>query len=213
MNITKVDFGSLLTYTPRGDEIQHRESRNVMIRLKNDEKLKSGNLISEMIAKMIKENLAEYPFRNYFDGDVVLIPTPKSSLPQKDELWVPQRITKALSEQGLGKSEECLVRETPLPRSSRVSAANRPKASQHYESLKVRELLFKPKEIVLVDDVITRGATSLGAVNRLHEAFPEAKIRVFTVMRTISNSLKFTNYIEPCVGIVSLVGVDAFRNP
>ena len=197
----------------RGNETIHRESRNVMHNLKNDVKLKSGNLMSEAIAKMMKEKLAKYPFSDYFNEDVTLIPIPKSSLPQKDELWVPKRITRALSEQGLGKSEECLVRETPLPRSSRVSAADRPKAFQHFDSLKVRELLFKPKEIVLVDDVITRGATSLGTVNRVSEAFPTAKIRVFAALRTISNSLEFRNYIEPCTGTVSRVGVDAFRSP
>lgn len=79
--------------------------------------------------------------------------------------------------------------------------------------MKVKELLFKPKDIILVDDVITRGATVLGAVNRLAEAFPSARIRVFAVMRTISNSIKFSKIIEPCIGTISLVGTDSVRNP
>ena len=158
------------------------------------------------------EMLVEH-FKEYFNENTILIPTPKSSLPQKDDLWVPQRITSALAGNGLGRSEDCLLRKTPLPRSSKVSAPNRPKASQHYDSMNVRELLFKPKEIVLVDDVITRGATVLGAVNKLAEVFPETKIRVFAVMRTISNSDEFSKIIDPCVGTVSLVGVDTFRSP
>ena len=213
MKISKIKFGSLLTYTPRGNESTHNESRTVMRNLKNDVVLKSGNLMSEKIAQIIKENLGDYPFADYFNENTILIPTPKSSLPQKDDLWVPQRITSALAKTGLGKSEECLFREIPLPRSSKVSAPNRPKASQHYDSMKVKELLFKPKEIVLVDDVITRGATSLGAVNRLAEAFPDAHIHVFAVMRTISNSDEFSKIVDACTGTVSLIGINTSRVP
>ena len=113
----------------------------------------------------------------------------------------------------MGKSEECLIRETPLPRSSKVSASNRPKAFQHYDSMRVRELLFDPKEIVLVDDVITRGTTVLGAVNRLAETFPKAFIRVFAVMRTISNPDDFSKIVDPCTGTISLVRENTFREP
>ena len=213
MEISEIKFGSLLTYTPRGNGSDHNESRTVMRNLKNDVVLKSGNLMSEKIAQIIKENLGDYPFSDYFNENTTLIPIPKSSLPQKDDLWVPQRVTTALAKIGLGKSEECLFRETPLPRSSKVSAPNRPKTSQHYDSMKVKELLFKPKEIILVDDVITRGATVLGAVNRLAEIFPDIRIRVFAVMRTISNSDEFSKIVDPCTGTVSLIGIDTSRVP
>lgn len=105
MKISKIKFGSLLTYTPRGNESDHNESRTVMRNLKNDVVLKSGNLMSEKIAQIIKENLGDYPFADYFNENTILIPTPKSSLPQKDDLWVPQRITSALAKNGLGKSD------------------------------------------------------------------------------------------------------------
>ena len=213
MEISEVKFGSLLTYTPRGDLTEHYESRTVMRNLKNDVVLQSGNLMSEDIARIILRELKNYPFSDYFNENTILIPTPKSSLPQKDDLWVPQRITSVFANNGLGKNEECLIRETPLPRSSKVSAPNRPKAFQHYDSMRVRELLFNPKEIVLVDDVITRGATVLGAVNRLAEIFPKALIRVFAVMRTISNSDDFSKIVDPCTGTISLVGENTFREP
>jgi len=143
----------------------------------------------------------------------MLVPTPTSSLIKKDGLWVPQRITSALANAGLGINEECLMRETPLPRSSTSLASDRPKAIQHYNSMRVKESLLEPQEIILVDDVITRGATAMGAVNRLAEAFPKAKIRVFAIMRTISNSAKFSKIIEPCIGTISLVETDSFRDP
>jgi len=106
-----------------------------------------------------------------------------------------------------------LSRSTALPRSSTSLASDRPKAKQHYDSMTVKELLDSPTEIILVDDIITRGATALGAVNKLADSFPDARIRVFAVMRTMSNPLEFSEIIQPCVGTITLSGGDCWRNP
>ncbi|MBI1664074.1 MAG: hypothetical protein IS860_11460 [Nitrosopumilus sp.] len=79
--------------------------------------------------------------------------------------------------------------------------------------MKVKELLDTPREIVLVDDVITPGATTLGAVNRLADAFPNAKIRVFAAMRTISNPDEFSEIIQPCIGTITLLNENTWREP
>lgn len=214
MKISKVEFGSLLTYSPHGSSKKAEESKAVMRNLKNDNVLSSGILTSEYFARAIKKDIAKLPFADYFNSNTILVPTPKSSLLQKDTLWVPQRITRALINNGLGKtSEECLERIVALPRSSKSIPANRPKPFQHYESMRVKKLLFNPEEIVLVDDVITRGATILGAVNKLTEAFPDARIRVFVVMRTISTPEQFSEIVDPCVGTIELRGENALRNP
>lgn len=213
MKISEVEFGSLLTYTPRGKLTEHFRSRTVMRNLKNDGVLQSGILMSSTIAQSIKREFRNYPFSDYFNENTILIPTPKSSLPQKDDLWVPQRITSALTNSNLGRNEECLYRSIALPRSSTSLASDRPKAFQHYNSMEVKELLFDPKEIVLIDDVITRGATALGAVNKLADAFPNARIRVFAVMRTISNADEFSEIIQPCIGTIRLSGENTFREP
>ena len=49
----------------------------------------------------------------------------------------------------------------------------RPTAEQHYESISVQGILSEPEEILLVDDVVTRGVTLLGCANRLADAFPK----------------------------------------
>jgi len=214
MKISEVEFGSLLTYSPRGKSVKEKESKAVMINLKNDNVLGSGILTSEYVAQAIKKDIGKFPFADYFNSNSILIPTPKSSLLKKDMLWVPQRITRALINNGLGKtSEECLERVVALPKSSKSIPANRPKPLQHYESMRVKKLLFDPEEIVLVDDVITRGATILGAVNKLTEVFPNARIRAFVVMRTMSNPEEFSEIVDPCVGTIRLSGENAWRNP
>jgi hypothetical protein len=40
--------------------------------------------------------------------------------------------------------------------------------------------------ITLVDDVVTRGASFIGMYARLREAYPNAPIRCFALIRTIS---------------------------
>jgi predicted amidophosphoribosyltransferase len=52
--------------------------------------------------------------------------------------------------------------------------------------MRVTGILSKPEVIVLVYDIITRGATLLGAANLLADAFPGTPIRAFAAMRTIS---------------------------
>jgi len=59
-----------------------------------------------------------------------------------------------------------------------------------------------PAQILLVDDIITRGATALGAANKLAEAFPLAQIRAFAAMRTISDPFKFQSLFNPVIGTV-----------
>jgi len=206
MNKSEIEFGSFLSYSVRGTSNKAEESKSTMRNLKRDRVLNSGILTSENFARAIKNDLNKYPFEDYFNSDAVLVPTPRSSLPIKGMLWVPQRITTALINNGLGKSSEaCLERIVAVSRSSgQRNGALRATPSQHYESMKVNELLFEPKEIVMVDDVVTRGSTFLGGVNRLAEAFPKAKIRAFAVMRSIYAPNDFSEIVDPCVGKITV---------
>ena len=215
MNVTKVEFSSLLTYSPHGDSEKAEESKTTMKNLKNDNILYSHISTSEYMVQVIKKEIDAFPFSNYFNENTILVPVPKSSLIKLGTLWVPQRITTALIKNGLGKSSEaCLERITAVKRSSgeRVGA-NRPKASEHYKSMKVKELLFQPKEIVLVDDIITRGATIMGGINKLVEAFPDTKIRAFAMMRTISNPKDFVDIRNPRTGTITMTGEYTKREP
>ena len=78
----------------------------------------------------------------------------------------------------------------------------------------VRRRLSKPDEIVLIDDIVTRGATLLGPANRLADVFPQTRIRAFAAMRTISNPDEFNELYDPCVGTIELrESGDTLRRP
>lgn len=216
MNISHLEFGALLTYTPRGSTQRAVHSKNVMQALKRDQFVgEPPILMSEWVAKTVKQKMAELPFASFFQPNTILVPAPKSSLMQPNTLWVPERIATVLVEAGIGKQvTSCLIRTKAVPKAASSSPTDRPTAKQHYESITVQGILSKPDEIVLVDDVVTRGATLLGCANRLADAFPQCCIRAFVAMRTISNPNEFESVYSPCTGTIDLHETgDTFRRP
>jgi predicted amidophosphoribosyltransferase len=181
-----------------------------MLALKNEQYIEdpqNGNLVltSEWIAKTIQQNITTLPFASFFQPNTILVPTPKSSLMRPDTLWVPERIASAITKKGFGnKVISRLARTQSVPKAASSLAKDRPKAIDHYKSMNVTRILSNPNEIILVEDVITRGATLLGAANLLAEAFPETPIRAFAAMRTISNPDEFSRLYDPCVGTIEL---------
>jgi len=71
--------------------------------------------------------------------------------------------------------------------------------------MKVQGRITRPEEIILVDDVVTRGATLLGAANRLLDVFPRTHIYALAIMRTISNPVEFEKLYDPCIGKIELL--------
>ncbi len=216
MHLSQLEFSALLTYSPRGDSREIRFSKDVMLLLKKDAFIEDPPiLMSQWIAEKIKKELTNLEFNSFFQPDITLIPTPKSSLMQPDTLWVPERIAKALVSKGLGKEVlSCLSRRTPIRKAARCLPSMRPKPIEHYESMSVQAGLSPPDEILLIDDIITRGATLLGAANRLADAFPQTRIRAFSVMRTISDPNDFITLYDPCKGTITLrPSGDTIRRP
>ena len=216
MKLTQLEFGALLSYSPRGKSPALIHSKDVMIALKKDGFVGDPPiLMSQWVAQTIQKRRPELPFASFFQANTTLIPTPKSSLMQPNTLWVPLRIATALVRLGLGKEvAPCLVRDKPVAKAASSMPNERPTVIEHYESMSVQGSLSKPDDILLVDDVITRGATLLGAANRLADAFPQTGIRAFAAIRTISNPAEFDKVYVPCVGKIDLRELgDTLRRP
>ena len=220
MKIAELEFGSLLSYTPRGHSPSSIHARNFMNLLKTEGFVKDATtgravLMSEWVAETIQQYGKELPFSHFFQPTTILVPAPKSSLMQPNTLWVPEKIASALAAKGIGaKVQPCLNRVNPVPKAATSLACDRPLPLHHYRSLRVVGTIPQPDEIVIVDDIITRGSTLMGAANRLADAFPESKIRAFAVMRTISNPDKFNQLIDPVIGNIELRSFgDTIRRP
>lgn len=216
MQLSQLEFGALLSYSPHGTNQKAAHSRDVMKALKRDQYVsKPPILMSEWIAKTVQQKMAELPFAGFFKPNTILVPAPKSVLMKPDTLWVPQRLATALVATGIGKQvEACLKRTKPVSKAASSSPSQRPTALQHYESLSVQSTFVEPDEIILVDDVVTRGSTFIGCANRLMEAFPQSHIRAFAAMRAKSNPDEFENVYSPCIGNINLLGTgETIRRP
>ncbi len=214
MKISNIEFGSLLTYSPRGNTEEQARSRTFMAKLKSDGYLEEKQiLMTEYIAQGIKNNLEKLPFAHFFKANPILIPTPSSSLTKANTLWVPERLATALVNNGLGmKVSSCLERTKPLRKSHTSSSASRPKAHEHYDTMAVQKELLEPEEILLIDDFITRGSTFIGAANKLRDAFPNANIHAFAGIKTISKPEKFRKIYDPCIGKIEYSNGECFND-
>ena len=188
-----------------------------MYALKNDRAVIDGTTTISMVdwvAKTVHEELTTLPFKSFFDDAPILVPVPKSSLMKPDTLWVPDMLAKALSKQGLGKVVQLLERVTPIRKSAQVNAWERPKAQEHFETMGVIQTITEPKKVLLMDDVITRGATVMGAANRLVDSYPNLQVQAFAAMRTQSDSFSYRGSHGACVGWVTLdQNGESFRRP
>ena len=75
-----------------------------------------------------------------------------------------------------------------------------------------QRLLNANADIVLVDDVVTRGATILGAAWVLRDSMPLATLRAFAAVRTMSKQ-EVLAIVEPVVGRIHLSGGRPKREP
>jgi adenine/guanine phosphoribosyltransferase-like PRPP-binding protein len=89
----------------------------------------------------------------------------------------------------------------------------RPTVQQHYQSFAVIPSSKPAKKIVLVDDVITKGRTLAAAAMRVQDAFPDAEVRAFALVRTMGFVLDVPRLFDPCQGEVRWNGEDAYRTP
>lgn len=212
---SELEFGSFLTYTPRPGTELGKKSKSLMYDLKNNRLVGQPPVsITQLVAKRLVENLDQLPFKNFLTGSAIAIPVPKSSLARTGSLWVPAELAEAMKSAGLvADVMACLQRQTPVPKAATSKPSDRATARQHYDSLGVTATLMRPTEILLLDDVVTRGATLMGAAWRIQEAFPGVPIRAFAAMRTISDESRFEAITAPCQGWIRLWGDQSQREP
>jgi phosphoribosylpyrophosphate synthetase len=203
-----LEFSSLLSYIPRPTSEEMQRAKNAMFAIKSDAFIEQPRHqpipMSQWIATAVHREMSTLTFIPFFQPDTVLVPVPKSSLMQPDTLWVPDRIATALVKAGVGKEAvRYLTRVKPLRKAAFSDPSDRPTPDEQLETLAVQGRVSEPSptRIVLVDDIVTRGATLLGAANRLAEVFPNAQISCFAAMRVVGPS-DFVNVYDPQCGTI-----------
>lgn len=150
--------------------------------------------------------MASVPRRaELFDAGPTLVPVPRSTLLTQGALWVPNQLCRELPRMGIAEEVSPLLERTePIAKSARSLAADRPTAHRQFETLGVLRGLETPRNVLLIDDVVTRGSTLLGAASRLAQAYPGVAVRAFAAARTTSLPDQFQRTLDPVRGTITL---------
>jgi hypothetical protein len=170
-------------------------------------------MIASVVDLLVRTPDAEGPL-SFLGSDVTLVPAPRRAPLLPGSLWPGRRVCEELLRKDLGADIlPCLRRAQAVDKSATAAWGQRPNAMSHYDSMEVQPSLLRPECIVVVDDVITKGATLIAAISRVQEAFPDADVRGFALVRTIGLQPDITEMVDPCVGVLRWDGVDVRRQP
>ena len=200
LNLQSLEFGSCFSYTPRPTSPDNtnldlmKKTKDYTILLKQDHMVhvkNEGDMpMTSYVVKIISKHFSTLPFADFFKDYTVLVPVPSSSLMTYDALWVPRRIADAMVSVGIGNEvAPILKRSKSIPKSSISISSERPSPLMHYESLTAEPTIIDIHNVVLIDDVITRGSTMIGCANKLSDENPGLKIRGFSMIRTIHDAI------------------------
>jgi predicted amidophosphoribosyltransferase len=206
-------FTSCFAYLPDGTGSICEEGRLLCARLKSADSI----WLPRLIARVWSEASALGRFGPSLGSRVVLVPVPGSAAAH-GEHWVGERVASCLQQVGLGAQVwPVLHRRWPVRKSAFCAAGERPSVLEHYASFAVEpppgSTTAAGLRLTLIDDVITRGRTLLAAACRLREAYPQAQIRAFVLLRTLARQEALLQLFDPCEGEVRFAQGDARRRP
>ena len=205
-----VPFAACYTYSPKGTSEVSRRSRQLCTRVKNG----STKWLRCYAARVHHEVVHGCGLRALFTEHTLLVPIPEYHSLAQTSFWAARRLAIELQATGLAADVWTgLRRISSVEKSASAWMWERPTVHQHYRSFGVIPSSKTPTDLVLVDDVITKGRTLLAAAMRLHEAFPNADIRAFALVRTMGFVLDVERLFDPCQGEIRWNGQDAYRSP
>ena len=206
-------FSSCFAYLPDGTGPLCDEGRLLCARLKSADPI----WLPRLITRVWSQAVGQGRFGPSLGSRVVLVPVPGSAAGH-DAHWVGERLALCLQQVGLAAQVwPVLHRRWAVRKSAFCAAGARPSVLEHYASFVVepppRNGAAAGLPLTLIDDVITRGRTLLAAACRLREAYPQAQVRAFVLLRTLARNEALLQVFDPCAGEVRWAEGDARRRP
>ena len=190
------DFFTYLVYSPRGVTKNAEKSKRLLGLCKNGSPKFSVDLAESIINNKNTE----------FFKDSILVPTPRSAPLVLDGVFPSRVIAENLVKKNLSSDViTCLKRIKVIPKSSsQYTAELRNSVQTHLDSLAVSPMLITKPNIILIDDVLTLGRTSMACAIKLKEQYPEHIIKIFCVFRTRSLNNNNDLLVDPQIGTMIL---------
>jgi hypothetical protein len=208
--IRQVTFASCYVYSPGGAGAVSERSRQLCSFLKAGD----AHFMFKYAVRVRQQVADNSPLAGFLCPSHVLVPIPGSAASAARSLSVAEHLAIALIEEGLGQRIwRGLQRIRSVRKSATAGPGSRPTVGNHYDSFAIEPIQPPPTQVVLIDDVVTKGRTLLAAAARLKEALPDTEIRAFALLRTMGLIEGVTQLLDPCVGEIRWRAGDAHRNP
>lgn len=196
--LSEVRFGSFLAYSPKGTSDTSQRSRVAC------QAVKQWQQVGTIFERLRTDPLAA-PLRGYLSPSAILVPAPRSAPLVTGALWPSRMICEAMVEIGLGREVvTALARVTPVRKSAWAARGSRPAAAEHLATMAVRSDLLLTGPVVIVDDVITKGATMLAGASLVADAYPDAAVETFALVRTLGLVPDVDRVVDPAIGVITL---------
>ena len=177
---SEIKFASLLIYSPYGSSDLSNRSRTSV-----RDTVKRGDPQTLFLAvKRIRECISQFP--GYFGDDVLIVPTPRHAPTCRDAFWPTRIIGDSFVDRGLANGCIPLLQRSMWVEKSALSSSPRT-VDRHLHSIKIEPTIHAPERIIVLDDVVTSGATLFAATFIVAEAYPNADVKAFALVRTLSN--------------------------
>jgi len=211
--IRKVTFASCYVYSPSGSSAASERSRQLRALLKSGD----AHFIFKYAVRVRQQVVGTSPLAGFLCRRNLLVPIPGSARTDVGSISIAEHLAQALLEEDLGLGVWTgLHRIRAVQKSATAAPGSRPTVVNHYDSFAMaappRQSAL-PQQVVLVDDVVTKGRTLLAAATRVHEALPDAEIRAFALLRTMGLVPEVDRLLDPCVGQIRWRAGDAYRDP
>lgn len=192
-------YATFANYSPHGTSEISQHSKKICVNIKRG---RVGQI--ELALERLDEPEAKI-LKPFLNSDVTLVPVPRRApLASNDALWPAKVIADIFAEHSYGREVVPLLeRIKKVQKSSLAPRGERPLYPEHMESMKVVDLdLIKPEQITLIDDVITKGATTFACASLIQIAMPDTKIRIFSLISAEGLVDEIDQIFDPSVGKV-----------
>jgi predicted amidophosphoribosyltransferase len=213
--LSEVGFGSFLAYSPKGSSELSRRSRTWTYNIKQDKEGAIARVVDALAREIAAGNAASV-LRPILTPTALLVPCPRSAPLVGGGLWPSERIAQALKGRGFGADvAPILKRRTPIRASSTAPRGERPSVQEHIDTMDATDdrVMYTPREVVVVDDVVTKGSTLLAAASWIRELYPDAEVKTFALVRTLGLQPEIDTLIASCGGTIRYAYGKAVREP
>jgi predicted amidophosphoribosyltransferase len=206
--------GSWLVYSTYGRSFPAICVRHVIVRLKLGQvEATSGRSWADLVIERFASHVP-FTLRQLFESPVTLVPVPRCTVTAevagvaRNDVWPAAALCRELCRRGLGNDVQALLRRVRAVPKSAWEKEDRPSVDVHFQSFAVaatpRTGARARGRLLLVDDVVTRGATLLGAARRVRMACPGARIEAFALAHVekagvVGQAGQMGQAVQPCL--------------